>query len=265
MRPPNNNSATTLNMHLMYLLATISIHQLTLGTVGQGAGDACPWWIVQVNSLTLAYLTKAQMWHLTSPDATTYVQQGFDMFVDNTNLLSVAVPKQSALVPIYTAQENVNLRNALLQASGGELNPSKCVWFHFFWQSNLHGMIHLTTPPDTTPSLLLVVHNQPLIPIKCLAPLEVHCYLGVDITTNGDNCTKLQMFQQCNAHVISLLCQCPFPYSDITVIYKQCYLPTVSYPLLATSMPVAKVWLRENNIRIQCPSAAKNEIGTGIS
>jgi len=47
--------------------------------------------------------------------------------------------------------------------------------------------------------------------------------------------------QQRNNKFIALLQQCPFPYHDVQVIYKQCYLPTISYPLPATTMLSAKL------------------------
>jgi len=127
---------------------------------GQGAGDACPRWIVQANSLTLAYLIQACMWNLTTPDTTESVQQGFDMFVDDMDLLSIAAPTQSAKVPIQIAQTNLNLWNELLQASGGKLNPSKCIWFYFFWQADSNGMVYLTNLSDSSPQIMLVVHHN---------------------------------------------------------------------------------------------------------
>jgi len=99
---------------------------------GQGAGDACPRWIVQANSLMIAYNTKAHPWYLKSPNESERIQQGLDMFVDDTDLVAVASHTQSLQTPITTVQHNLNLWNSLLQASGGELNPSKCVWFCFF-------------------------------------------------------------------------------------------------------------------------------------
>jgi len=111
-----------------------------------------------------------------------------------------------------------------------------------FWCPDARGQLCLTTPPETFPPLTLTVHNQPPVSIKRLEALEAHRYLGVHIATNGDHGTELTMFQQCNARFIGLLHQCPFPHQDVTVIYKQCYLPMVSYPLPATSMPVAKLY-----------------------
>jgi len=101
---------------------------------------------------------------------------------------------------------------------------------------------HLANTPDTFPPLTLVVHHQPPVPIKWLALSEAHCYLGMHIATNGDYRTELTLFQQCNIHFIGLLQQCPSPHNNVMVIYKQCYLPMVSYPLLATLIPVAKLY-----------------------
>jgi len=164
------------------------------------------------------------------------------MFVDDTDLLSVAAPKQLALVAIQIAQTNLKLWNELLQASGGELNPSKCIWFHFFWQADSNSTIRLHNVSDPSPQIMLAVHQQPPIPIKQLLPSKAHRYLGVQITSGGNYMAKLCLFQECNDHFVCLLHQCPFPYNNITVICKQCSLPMVSYPLPATFMPTTKLY-----------------------
>jgi len=189
---------------------------------GQGAGNACPRWIVQANSLTRAYNTWAQPWHLTSPNADECMQQGFNTFVDDTNLVSIALPQQTIDTPIRTAQANLTIWNDLLQASGGELNPSKCVWFCFFWRIDPCSMASITEPPPTLPEVMLSVHNGQPIPIKRLAPSEAHRYLGIHLMTDGNYRTEIEMFRQCNDRFIQLLQQCPFPQQDVVVIYKQC-------------------------------------------
>jgi len=64
----------------------------------------------------------------------------------------------------------------------------------------------------------------------------------VQITLGGDYMAELCLFQECNDRFVRLLHQCPFSHNDIMVIYKQCYLPTVSYPLPATFMPTTKLY-----------------------
>jgi len=100
---------------------------------GQGAGDAAHQWVVLVNSLILAYLSQADPWNLTSPDRKITLTQGFDAFMDDTAMTIAATNHQRLADVVATAQNNLTLWNNLLQASGGILNPSKCVWFQFNW------------------------------------------------------------------------------------------------------------------------------------
>jgi len=208
---------------------------------GQGVGNVCPQWTVQANSLTLAYNNQAHLWQMSSPDQNTTIQQGFDTFVDDTNLFSMAAHTQLPTGPIHTAQHNLNIWNDLLQASRGELITSKCIWFHFFWQTNNHSTVSIAVPLDDTPPITLSVHHEPPVPIKRLTPSEAHCYLGIQLTTNGNYMAEMELFCQQNECFVRLLHQCPFSYSDVTGIYKQCYLPTISYPLPATSIPAQKL------------------------
>jgi len=92
---------------------------------------------------------------------------------------------------------------------------------------------------NTQPILIHTAPNQSS-PICLLQPHEAHRYLRVQFTMDGNCKAKITLFQQRNNKFINLLQQCPFPHQDIQAIYKQCYLPTISYPLPATTMPPNK-------------------------
>jgi len=96
--------------------------------------------------------------------------------------------------------------------------------------------------PSRTLPITITIEHGPQTPIRLLEPHEAHWYLGVQFTMDGNHKTKLQPFQQCNQKYVNLLHQCPFPYCNVEVIYKQCYLPTMSYPLPAMMMPPAKLY-----------------------
>jgi len=73
--------------------------------------------------------------------------------------------------------------------------------------------------------------------------MDGNCKAEITQFTMDGNCkAKITLFQQCNNKFINLLQQCPFPHCDIQVLYKQCYLPTVSYPLPTTTMPPNKLY-----------------------
>jgi len=90
--------------------------------------------------------------------------------------------------------------------------------------------------------LSLTVHRQPIIPIKLLDPTTAHCYLGDYITTNGNYKTEINTFKQLNQQYVQMMHNCPFSQQcKAYVVYWQCYLPTVGYPLTATLMPPAQL------------------------
>jgi len=209
---------------------------------GQGTGDACARWVVQANSMILAYNTRANPWCTTHPDYSSPLTLGLDAFIDDTDLMAANSPNHSRPSPIQKVQYNLSLWNDLLQASGGSLNPSKCVWFYFNWKQDARGTNKIVAPTTTAPSIQIHTAHDQATPICLLQPHEAHRYLGVQFTTDGNCKAELALFQQRNTKFINLLQQCPFPHRDIHVIYKQCYLPTVSYPLPATTMPPTKLY-----------------------
>jgi len=116
---------------------------------GQGTGDAAPRWVVLSNSLINAYHAEAGIWQLPDPISTLMVPMGIDAYMDDTNqILGDDSTTLDTILP--DAQENINLWQGLIQASGGTLNPTKCSWTPFLWEFDKYGNAHLIEPPDRT-------------------------------------------------------------------------------------------------------------------
>jgi len=141
---------------------------------GQGAGNACARWIVQANSMILAYNTRANPWSITNPDHSSPVALGLDAFIDDTDLMAAALPNQTTPTPIQKVQYNLTLWNELLQASGGSLNPSKCVWFYFNWKQDARGTVKIVAPPSTSPPIEIHTAPNQSSPIRLLQLHEAH-------------------------------------------------------------------------------------------
>jgi len=150
-------------------------------------------------------------------------------------MTTVATAHQTMADIVQIAQTNLDLWNNLLQASGGILNPSKCLWFQFNWDFHPNGTVRLHQPPHQQ----ITVTNPPSNPqpIKRLTPNKAHRYLGVYLTTDGNYKQELTVFRQQNARFINLLRMHPFSHQEIHTIYLQCYLPSVAYPLPASTLP----------------------------
>jgi len=96
----------------------------------------------------MAYLSQADPWNVQSPNHKLSLIQGFDAFMDDTAMTTVANKHQRMHGIIQIAQTNLNLWNNLLQASSGILNPSKCVWFQFNWEYCPNGTVQLSQPQN---------------------------------------------------------------------------------------------------------------------
>jgi len=71
-----------------------------------------------------------------------------------------------------------------------------------------------------------------------LNPTTANRYLGVQMSMNG-NCNKeLKILKERNENFIQMLIHSHFTQQETRTIYQQCYLPTVTYPPPATTMPV---------------------------
>ncbi len=97
-------------------------------------------------------------------------------------------------------------------------------------------------PPPASATLWLTVHGQTPEKIPLLDPAAAHQYLGVYLTTNGNCTTEINTFHKHNMQYVQLMQTCPFLHWEAFVVYWQCYLPTVGYPLPATSMPATQLY-----------------------
>jgi len=127
-----------------------------------------------------------------------------DAFVDDTDIFAAKQPRQNFQNFVATLQDNINLWHNLLQASGGVLNPSKCVWLCFNWHVSTNGSPKIIPPPATA-TLSLTVHGQTPEKIPLLDPMAAHRYLGVYLTTDGNCKTELNTFHQRNMKYVQLM------------------------------------------------------------
>ena len=137
-----------------------------------------------------------------------------------------------------TAQENLLHWHHLLRASGGRLNPQKCSMSTFHWNYDDEGIATIT-PPQPEPTQILVIpdkNNEPYT-LHQNSPSDAVRLLGVQIAMDGNYKAEIGLFVQRNQRYVQALQQCNLTHREAGIIYKQCYLPTMSYPLPATNIP----------------------------
>jgi len=210
---------------------------------GQGTGDAAIRWTLISHSLISAYQSEATPWQLKSTICNVIVTLGIDAFVDDMNMIHGDNGNADISEILQIVQNNFRIWQGLLQSSGGMLNPPKCSWTPFLWKYNQFGHAQLTTlPPDPTNQLHASNLTGQQHTLQINKPTDAVRLLGVHITADGNYEKELCILQQKQHKYVQFLLCTPLSKCEAQVIYKQCYLPMVTYPLPATNMPPSKIY-----------------------
>jgi len=177
---------------------------------------------------------------------------GIDAFMDNTNQLLGNDHNNNVSPLLPDAQANIDLWQGLILASGGTLNPSKCSWTPFLLDYDTLGNAKLKEPPDrpkyhiTAPDRhgrqQTLIRNQPHKAVRLL---------GVHIAADGNYATELSILKHRQEQYSDFLNRTPLTRREARVIYRQGYLPKVSYPLPATNIPPDKIYQMQLRVTAQ--------------
>ena len=94
---------------------------------GNGAAPAC--WLMLSSLMMNVYRKGGHITTITSPISWTPKEFMGEIFVDDTDLLTILQGSFSVSKVLTTAQTNLDKWANLLIATGGALNPSKCYWY----------------------------------------------------------------------------------------------------------------------------------------
>jgi len=146
---------------------------------GQGAADAALRYIVLSDTLIDVYHGKIQPWTILDPTLTLPLLKRLKAFIDDV-VMSAGGTGEILPDLIDKTQSQVQWWNALIQASGGALNPSKCCCMVHSWSPNKLGILHPTNPPMDT--VQIAVASDPTAPkIPVLQPRKGMRYFGLYI------------------------------------------------------------------------------------
>jgi len=99
----------------------------------------------------------------------------------------------------------------------------------FHWKFKPSGIAQISIPSQPPIITTTITASEPY-PIRRLEPAKAHQYLGIQLTTDGNNKRELQIFQERTQRYTQFIHQCPLTAREARVVYLQCYLPTLSYP-----------------------------------
>jgi hypothetical protein len=95
----------------------------------QGNGVALACWIMVSSLMMLVYRIQGHISTLVSPISSAKIEFMGEIYVDDTNLLTILADEYDKNKVLQQAQVNLTKWAHLLNATGGTLNPSKCYWY----------------------------------------------------------------------------------------------------------------------------------------
>jgi len=207
--------------------------------MGQGAGDASNHWVIGTDSMANAYTKKAHGWTIPSPSTQHPIRQDMAAFIDDVNLFIGKPNNVTEEEFLAIIQADINHWHGILRATGGELNTNKCYWSDFHLQFNNKGNPSLCKklPQDTQLHLTNLDRTQAVpTPTKFSNSLR---HLGVHISMDGNTKAEARaLFKRCQTFQ-KVYERCLLTRCEAEVIYRTIFLPTVTYPLPATTMTVS--------------------------
>jgi hypothetical protein len=155
---------------------------------GNRAAPAC--WIMVSSLMMLVYRKQGHISTLVSPISGTKIEFMGEIYVDNTDLLTILADEYDKNKVLQRAQVNLTKWAHLLNATGGALNPSKCYWYMIAHKYHEGQWVYDDEPPLGNLKIPLLDGTE--VKIACLPVTEARKMLGVWSSLDGNDTTHLQ-------------------------------------------------------------------------
>jgi len=213
---------------------------------GQGTGDAALRYTTQSDGMIRAYRDTSWNLEMTNPTNSTTATQDIDAYADDTTLMN-GIPNDNQALLRLRAQQNLTNWSNIVKCTGGALNPPKCGWAYFRWNFNTHGQPNLSKVQHPV-GLQLPDRKGHMHQLQQHLPTKAVRLLGVHIAMDGNMDKEYQILKEKAAKYKQVLYRCKFTTTEAKTIYRQCYIPALSYPLPATSMDPVKIQETQNQV-----------------
>ncbi len=155
---------------------------------GKRAAPEC--WIMVSSLMMLVYRKQGHISTLVSPISGAKIEFMGEIYVDDTNLLTILAEEYDKNKVIQQAQVNLTKWAHLLNVTGGALNPSKCYWYMIAHKYHEGQWVYNNEPP--LGNLKIPLPDGTKAESAYLPVTEVRKMLGVWSSPDGNDTTHLQ-------------------------------------------------------------------------
>jgi len=201
----------------------------------QGAADAALCYIVLSDMLIDAYHTQVAPTMMRDPTTMLEVLRSLKAFINDV-VLHAADPTTGPINNLMLkAQNQLQWWNQLVRVTGGALNPKKCCGVLYQWAPDNKGILRLCQSEDRNP--ITLSDATPEQTINILPPHEGTRYLSLYITTDRNmKPMETHIWEKATLYTQAFQ-QTPMNRCEAGVLYRSCFLPTLTYLFPAIWLP----------------------------
>lgn len=205
---------------------------------GQGATDAPATWGFISDNIIRAYNKRSHRAIIKGPITKAELSDGINIFVDDSNLLVIAIDEQRCTVEDLM-RHNLQIWERLLYATGGKLELTKCKFTILRWEFTDDGYPKLWTPPHPASHTISIQSSitQLSEEVEYILPSSSYKLLGVQIALDGNAHHQLQDLTAKISKLTDAFLQCPLQPCDTRQGYETIFMPSTRYMLPATAIP----------------------------
>jgi len=167
---------------------------------------------------------------ITDPLNSIQIQRSLKAFINNVVLHMMVTPTMM----YQQAQSHLKWWDQLIQVTGGSLNHKKCCTITY------HGNLTSLVSFNWIPWQLWKQRCSSATTSKPISILPLHegtRYLGLYITSNYNTCPmEANLWQKAKTYTAAFQ-HTPMSCREAGVLYRLCFLPALTYPLLGTWLP----------------------------
>lgn len=218
--------------------------------VGQGAGDSCTRWGFISDAIIKAYNRRSHSAQIKSPISHIFSDHRVQAFVDDSRLFIIfkALSGIDILEIFASLQQDVQLWEKLLFATGAKLELTKCKFLVFTWEFDDDGNPHIVLMKDNSKMIITDSERQQDIEVDSIPVDESYKLLGVPIAFDGNADEQYAILEKNVNHLIKVFQQVTLNHDDTYLGYKTVAIPKLNYPLPATTISSTKLRKLQNNL-----------------
>ena len=220
---------------------------------GQGSGSASTLWLFISSIIMTIYQDLASGMQMKNSDITESLQQWIDGYVDDTSIFT-SIDEQEQVPTAQTIavqlQQDAQIWEQLLAATGGKLELTKCFYYILQWKFDEEGVpSHISKQELEEAGVKIAIQEQgkdqptEITHIDCDT---AHRTLGVYKTITGSQKEQKRQTSEKSETISRAVGAANFTRKQTKTAWNTMYIPAITYPSAATYLEESELVKIEN-------------------